>query len=73
MGSIVPGKKANFVLSSENPLDNLATLTNPQWVMVKGIKLEQKTLEEFVGQAHNRKNGIATALRYMEYLWVDKF
>lgn len=72
LGSIEPGKIANFIWSSENPLEELSTLANPQWVMVKGQKIQRETLLSFPEEARNRNIIIATALRYGEYLFVEK-
>jgi hypothetical protein len=72
VGSIEPGKKANLLLTSDNPLTDLITLQNPKWVMVKGRIIEQEKLEELVSRAKDRKNLIASLLRYVENMVVEK-
>lgn len=72
MGSIVPGNFANFILSTQNPLINLNTLSHPEWVMIEGRKLEKERLEMYTEKAYDRNNLISTALSYAEYLIVEK-
>lgn len=72
MGSIENGKLANFIVTNNNPLENLNELGKPEWVMVNGRKINKKTLNEFTDNALNRSNLVATALRYAEYLLVEK-
>lgn len=72
MGSIEKGKLANFLLTTENPLENLNTLSSPKWVMVQGRKIEKPLIHEFDSRARNRKNKLASAIRWAENLWVEK-
>lgn len=72
MGSIEIGKLANFVLSSENPLNNLNTLSSPRWVMVQGRKISRSLINELDNQAKDRKNKMASAIRWVENLWIEK-
>ncbi len=72
IGSIEKGKMANFILSSKNPLENLSTLNNPEWVMIKGRKVNKKILNDFTENAQDRNNFVVTALTYAEYLFTEK-
>lgn len=72
LGTIEEGKVANLLLVDENPLVKLSTLKNPSYVFVKGRKLNRETLDSFNEKAKNRKNLIATALRYLENLIIEK-
>jgi hypothetical protein len=72
LGSIKKGKIANLILLDENPIENLETLKNPEWVMVNGRQLTKKTLDEFKIKAKDRPNFMATALRYAENLFLER-
>jgi hypothetical protein len=72
MGTIENGKLANFVVTSNNPLENLNGLSKPEWVMVKGRKINKKILQEFTENARDRSNLVATGLRYAEYLMIER-
>lgn len=72
IGTIQEGKKANLILTDQNPLDNLKVLKNPKWVMVDGRMLNPELMEQFKSKAKNRKGLVATALRWVEYLLVEK-
>jgi hypothetical protein len=72
MGTIEVGKIANLVLIEKNPLVDLSALQNPTIVFIKGRKLNRKTLDSFQKHAKNRNNLIASALRYLENLIIEK-
>ena len=72
LGSIEKGKIANLILTSDNPLENLTVLKHPEWVMVKGRIINKKYLNEFVINANERSNLLITALRYLEYLVIER-
>jgi hypothetical protein len=72
LGTIEEGKIANFLLVDENPLIDLSSLENPTYVFVEGRKLNRKTLDSFNERAKNRKNLIASALRYLENLMIER-
>ena len=72
LGSIESGKIANLLLVDENPLVELSSLENPTFVFVKGRKLNRETLDSFNKKASNRRNLMASALRYLENLIVEK-
>ncbi len=72
LGTIEEGKIANLLLVDENPLVGLSSLENPTFVFVKGRKLNRETLDSYNEKAKNRKNLIASALRYLENLIIEK-
>ncbi|WP_299257985.1 amidohydrolase family protein [uncultured Aquimarina sp.] len=72
MGTIEVGKIANLILMDNNPLLDLSTLQNPSTVFIKGRKLNKETLDYFEKKAMNRKNLIASAVRYLENLIIEK-
>jgi hypothetical protein len=72
MGTIEVGKIANLILIDNNPLLDLSALQNPSTVFIKGRKLNRYSLDNFEKQARNRKNLIASALRYLENLMFEK-
>ncbi|NNE03488.1 MAG: amidohydrolase family protein, partial [Eudoraea sp.] len=72
LGTIEAGKIANLLLVEENPLIELSSLENPTYVFVKGRKLNRKTLDTFIEKSRNRKNLMASALRYLENLILEK-
>ena len=59
-------------MGSNNPLENLDEFRKPEWVMVNGRKISEETLNEFADNARDHSNMVATALRYVEYLLVEK-
>ena len=73
MGTIEEGKIANLLLVDENPLLDLSSLEKPTYVFVKGRKLNRETLDSFSEKAKNRKNLMASALRYLENLIIEKW
>ncbi len=72
MGTIEVGKVANLILVDNNPLLDLSALQKPTIVFIKGRKLNRETLDDFEKQAKNRKNLIASAIRYLENLIIEK-
>ncbi len=72
LGTVESGKQANLVLTLNNPLEDLATLKKPEMVFVKGRKLDREVLTTFESKAKNRTNLLATTIRYLEYLVVEK-
>ena len=72
LGTIEEGKVANLLLVDHNPLMELSTLENPSSIFIKGRKINRKTLLSFKEKAKNRKNLIASALRYLENLLIEK-
>jgi hypothetical protein len=72
LGTIEEGKIANLLLVDENPLVELSSLKNPTYVFVKGRKLNRETLDSFNEKGKNRKNLMASAIRYLEYLIIEK-
>jgi imidazolonepropionase-like amidohydrolase len=72
LGTVEKGKIANLILTQENPLDDLNALRSPEWVMVNGRKLDRESLQKFESAAKERNNFIVTALRYLEYLIIER-
>ena len=72
MGTIEVGKIANLMLVDNNPLVDLSALQNPTMVFIKGRKLNRDSLDNFEEKAKNRKNLIASAVRYLENLIIEK-
>ena len=72
LGTIEVGKIANLLLVDENPLVELSSLENPTFVFVKGRKLNRETLDSYNEKAKNRKNLLASALRYLEHLMIER-
>ena len=72
MGTIEVGKIANLLLVDSNPLLDLSALQNPTIVFIKGRKLNKDSLNYFEEKARNRKNLIASAVRYLENLIIEK-
>lgn len=72
LGTIEEGKIANLLLVDKNPLVELSSLENPIYVFVKGRKLNREILDSYNEKAKNRKNLIASALRYLENLIIEK-
>ena len=72
LGTIEEGKIANLLLVDENPLVELSSLEKPTFVFVKGRKLNRDTLDSYNEKAKNRKNLMASALRYLEHLMIER-
>lgn len=72
MGTIEPGKTANLVLLENNPLSELSALKNPSHVFINGRKLDRAQLNMFNEKAMNRKNFLASVLRYVENLLIER-
>ncbi len=72
IGTIEEGKIANLLLLKENPLQDLSTLKKADTVIVKGKMLDRATLDDFEKRAYSRKNLIATIIRYIENMIVEK-
>jgi len=71
-GTIEKGKMANLILSNTNPLNNLTTLKTPEWVMIKGRKINKSLMEEFKQKAYNRKNYFASLIRLAKFSYLEK-
>lgn len=72
LGSVEEGKVANLLLLNENPLTNLSAIKHPDAVFIKGRKLERDTLVRFAEKASGRNNLLASVIRYVENLLVEK-
>jgi len=53
-------------------LMDIAALERPAFVFIKGRQLNRTTLDNFEQKALNRNNLIATGIRYIENLLVEK-
>lgn len=71
-GTVEKGKLANFILSEENPLDDLSTLQHPKWVMIKGRLIDQRFMEALKSKARQRDNYLATMIRVFWYIVWEK-
>gem|GEM_PF-431834 len=72
LGTLEAGKYANLLLTSGNPLEDLTTLQQPKLVIVKGRVLKREQLETFKEAARDRGNLIPSALRYAEYVLMER-
>ena len=72
LGTIEEGKVANLLVLDTNPLEDLSVLSKPSTVFIKGKKLNRDKLNSFNLKAKNRKNLMASAIRYVENLVVEK-
>jgi imidazolonepropionase-like amidohydrolase len=68
-GTILPGKKADLILSKNNPLHDLRTLQDPMAVWVGGVMIDSGRIDQFRQEAFQRKTGAVTLLRLLESLW----
>ncbi|HSF38884.1 MAG TPA: amidohydrolase family protein [Thermoanaerobaculia bacterium] len=50
LGTLAPGKRADLVLLAADPLASLANLRHPAGVMVRGLWLDRKALDEMLGR-----------------------
>ncbi len=71
MGTIEVGKTANMVVLDTNPLLALSTLENPSTVFIKGRKIQKETLNKFEEKARDRKNLVASFVRYLENMIIE--
>jgi imidazolonepropionase-like amidohydrolase len=67
-GSIQVGKIANLVLLSKNPMEQLESLKNPDYVFVRGRVFSSEKLAYFREKGRDRPNLLMSFLRYAEYL-----
>ena len=72
LGTIQEGKLANILILESNPLMDIAALEQPAFVFIKGRQLNRTTLDNYEQKALNRNNLIATGIRYIENLLVEK-
>lgn len=72
VGSIEVGKIANLVLLENNPLNDIGALKRSKFVLVRGRKISRETLNKFEAKAANRNNMLVSALRYAEYLLIER-
>lgn len=72
MGTIEAGKIANLILMDDNPLADLSALQKPSAVFIKGRKLNRESLDFYEEKARSRANLIASAVRYLENLIIEK-
>ena len=72
LGTVEEGQIANLLLVDNNPLIELSTLENPSSVFVKGRQTNRETLDSFQEEAMNRNNLVASALRYLENLMLER-
>lgn len=72
MGTIEQGNWGNLILIDENPLENISALKNPHSVLIRGLVLDKNQLNTFKQKASNRKNKLATAIYWLENLWIER-
>ena len=72
MGTVETGKVANLLLIDGNPLTDLSSLQQPTTVFVNGRKSHRNILNVFEKRARHRNNLIASAIRYVENLIIEK-
>jgi imidazolonepropionase-like amidohydrolase len=71
-GTIEKGKTANLILVKANPLENLAYLKEPEWVMVNGHLYTSESLNKFKTKAYERKNFLVSMYNVMRYAFFEK-
>ena len=67
LGRIQPGAYADFILTEQNPLDDISVLAQPNVVVSNGIFLNQTTLDELKENATHTQSSIVTLL----YMLID--
>lgn len=72
MGTIEEGKIANLLIIDNNPLKDISALKDPSSVFIKGRRLNRETLDSFNEKAKKRKNLMASGLKYLENLIIEK-
>lgn len=72
LGTIEVGKGVNLILTEQNPLEELNALERPTLVMVEGRALNSDLLISLEENVRERQNLIASGLRYLEYLMVER-
>ena len=73
IGTIEKGKKADLIISKENPIKNLSTLKNPEFVMVNGRLLNASLLKKFEKKGQNKSNYLVTLFRLLKFQYFDKY
>lgn len=71
-GTIEAGKMANLIVSTKNPLENLTTLKEPEYVIIKGHMLDKDRIETLKEKAYKRNNYLSTLLRYGAFIMWHK-
>jgi imidazolonepropionase-like amidohydrolase len=54
LGVIAPGRAANLILVSGNPLDSVAVLRRPNAVIVNGVYLDRATMDRRLDEIARR-------------------
>lgn len=71
-GTIENGKYANLILTDGNPLQDLTSLQNPEFVMIKGRIIDKPLMKEFEQKAYKRNNYMASMIRMVKYVFWEK-
>lgn len=72
LGTIETNKMANLIFTTQNPLNDISVLQHPEWVMIKGRKINKKVMELFIKKANNRNNFLASMFRILKYAYWGK-